>query len=72
MLGQGPHSLLKDPPSLPNRDFRFRDLNNNFDVDDVLEGEVKGKREEGCTMARPSSSRICTDPALNGHIDAAA
>lgn len=71
MLGQGLHSFLKDLASLPNRDFRLRGLNNNFDVDSVLEGEVKGKEEGGGTMAWPSSC-ICTDPTLNGHIDAAA
>ena len=71
MLGQGPHSFLKDLASLPNRDFRLRGLNNNFDVDGVLEGEVKGKGEEGGTMAWPSYC-ICTDHSLNGHIDAAA
>ncbi|CAB1451270.1 unnamed protein product [Pleuronectes platessa] len=37
--------------SLPNRDFRLRGFNTNFDVDSVLESEVKGKREEGRTMA---------------------
>lgn len=71
MLGQGLHSFLKDFASLPNRDFRLRGLKNNFDVDGVLEGQVKGKGEEGGTMARPSYC-ICTDHTLNGHIDAAA
>lgn len=42
MLGQGPHSFLKDLASLPNRDFRLRGLNNNFDVNGVPEGEAKG------------------------------
>lgn len=51
MLGQGSHSFLEDPASLPNRDFRLSGLNNNFDVDGVLEGEEKGKREEDHTMA---------------------
>jgi len=71
MLGQGRHSFLKDFASLPNRDFRLRGFNNNFDVDRVLEGGVRGKREEGRTMARPSHC-ICTDLTLNGHIDAPA
>lgn len=71
MLGQGPYSFLKGLTSLPDRDFRLKGLNTNFDVDGVLEGEVKGGREEGRTMARPSH-RICREPALNGHIDAAA
>lgn len=51
MLCQGRHSFLKDLASLPNQDFRLRGLNNNFDVDGVLEGEVKGAREGGHTMA---------------------
>lgn len=42
MLGQGPHSFLKGLASLPNRDFRLRGLNNNFDVNGVPEGEAKG------------------------------
>lgn len=62
--------ILKDLASLPNQDFRLRGLNNNFDVDGILEGEVKGAREGGHTMAWPSDC-ICTDRTLNGHIDAA-
>lgn len=71
MLGQGPHSFLKDLSSLPNRDFRLRGLNNNFDVDAVLRGEGKGRGREGGTRARPSSC-IRANHTLNGHIDAAA
>ncbi len=50
-VGLRPSFFLKDPASLPNQDFRLRGLNNNFDVDGVLEGEVKSKGEQGGTMA---------------------
>lgn len=69
--GQGRHSLPKDATSLPNRGFRWRGLNDNFDVSYFSDGKTRGKSDESGTNARPSH-RICTDPTLNGHIDAPA